>query len=82
MQLKSISSIDFDGFAAGQEGDSDSVQLGYALSSLATRQVCKRMTYQPSSAKLFDLALPDLHSCPDHNWLPGKEGAPFGSYMS
>lgn len=61
-QLKSISSIDFDGFAAGQEGDSDSVHLAYALSSLTTRQVCKRMTYQPSGAKPFDLALPDLHS--------------------
>lgn len=61
-QLKSISSIDFDGFAAGQEGDSDSVHLAYALSSLTARQVCKRMTYQPSGAKPFDLALPDLHS--------------------
>lgn len=35
-QLKSISSFDFDGFAPGQEGDPHSVQLAYALSSLAT----------------------------------------------
>lgn len=45
--------IDFDGFAPGKEGDSDSVQLAYVLSSLTMRQVCERMTYQPSSGKAF-----------------------------
>lgn len=57
--LKSISSIDFDGFALGQEGDSGSLQPAYVLSSVSMRQICERM---PPVAGLFDLVLPDARS--------------------
>lgn len=50
---KSISSIDFDGFVLGEEGDTGSVQPAYVLSSLSMRQICERMSCQPSSGRAF-----------------------------
>lgn len=60
--LKSISSIDFDGFARGEEGDSGSVQPACVLSLSLWDKSVRECLANPPVAGLCDLVLPDVRA--------------------